>query len=270
MSTTPSAFTARFSKLFVRVLACATTLAVLVMAPSVSHATMITQEFASGPFDTDLYTDNSGVGPYGVNPVTNVPYTPFTQFNPTLGTLNSVTVTLKGDISSILTYTNMTPVSPNPGDNVTVTTNAHLNIDFSFFDAKGTSGVEGDDALLYQVLGLSTSTVALSDAPGGSGDSKTATASLSKTLTYNTVGGVAPFKGTGSFFYFVTTGNGSVTSTNGNARVRAQTQGSWDITLAYDYTPSSPVPEPSSMALLGLGCAALACCRRFRRARARQ
>lgn len=183
------------------------------------------------------------------------------QFDGSLGTLNSVIISLTGSINQSL-------VAENIGGSADALTPV----------AGGTLRFrQGGSVVLNQVLPTTSGTTFFATAFDGT-DDKAGTsgvnfgilsASASNTVTLTDPADLAGFIGAGflSNYDLRAIGNGMIESDNGNISQIIQTEAMASVTLSYEYTKAQnpdpqPVPEPASMALIGLGALGLAAVRR--------
>jgi hypothetical protein len=175
----------------------------------------------------------------------------FTQFDPGLGTLNSVTLALNADLSSSGTLAN----TSNATKVFTLTENAAAGLTGGGFnlDAPLLTG-SGQ----YTVLGKSANAPASIALSGDGADS----GALSS--------GLAAFIGNGAVdFTFTRAADFDLNPNSGTLDLASSIWG--DATLTYNYTAATPkvgpVPEPASWAMLILGFASLGGVLRHRRQR---
>lgn len=167
------------------------------------------------------------------------------QFDTSLGTLNSVTLSLGDSLAQTLMYENLN----GPG---TIT-----------FEIAGVSKT-GCDFVLKFTGGSTLLADAIDNTPtysytaydgvmdfgGTSGGTYLINLSQLAGSLY-TGAGMSPFIGTGSLsFDAVATGRSAYRMTGGNGAVGVMTSAGANVTLVYDYTP---VPEPATFGLLSLG-----------------
>lgn len=169
------------------------------------------------------------------------------EFNPTLGTLNSITFTLNGDVSGSVKVENtgssaatvnsalaatLTLERPDTTQLVVVLPKATFTDSLSAFD--GTIDFGGTSGVTHSGISASTSQV-------------------SATLTDAT--DLALFKGTGILSLPAVAVGSSAANGGGNLVAQFISDAGASASVTYDYTPGTPAttPEPSSMALMGLG-----------------
>lgn len=163
----------------------------------------------------------------------------FPQFNPSLGTLTSVSLSLTGSISTTLTVNN-TSLSASSGT-------AKTEVQFSVGQALG---------LTDPVIDLFSPTYAYTLAPGGSSSSGLLTKTGSSSDTYTLGSILAAFTGVGNIVLPASTFTQTLlANTGGNTASSQVTDASLTGTVVYNYTA---VPEPTSLAIAGLAAAALA------------
>jgi hypothetical protein len=205
----------------------------------------------------------------------------FNKFDPTQGTLNSVTldmsytsnrqvtITFTGPSAASVTTSSLSNPSQggtisigNPGA-TTSTAGSLLSatlpvLKYSVNDSTNTSG----QTTVYSTTGaagtLPLQAFNTSGAPVSSSQSGTASTTL-------TGAQLALFTGSGQVGLPVFATNPMTqTATDQTAKASVQTLDGVSLTLTYNYTPNA-VPEPSSVALLGLGGGGILLVRRFRR-----
>lgn len=169
-------------------------------------------------------------------------------FDTNLGTLNSVTLTLNGGMTTTIDLSNSAAQSQ--------TARGTGTVDLSF-----TSSLAGLD-LSAVLLNLTATTGLQTLAPGASASfgplTDTDTIALTPTAAlFGAAGG-----GTFSISCESFSGLG-VSGGGGNVAASQTTTAGCGASIAYDYTPTTnKVPEPASMALVGLGMMGLAAIRR--------
>ncbi len=170
------------------------------------------------------------------------------QFDPSLGTLNSVTVTLNAALDQTLGYENEDGAnrmiqfywSPAAGGNKT-------GCDYSLSFTGGSLDTYINNAPKYTNIPQFDGVV---DYAGTSGYSQEFLLNQSANNVY-TDGAMSPFVGTGSVAFDASANGWLYTSyTGGNMAVECITLAGAGVTVSYDYTP---IPEPATMCLLGLG-----------------
>ena len=228
-----------------RLIRCATiALAALFLATCVmvspAHAASIT---TSQTLSIPATQTNWGPGTSGVGPLV------FSKFDPTLGTLNSV------QISMAYTF------------------NHDINLTFgspSTLSEKTTGSqivVEGPGGGVYLTGTPNPVSQELANSAGPYPFTKTfPTASVSNTtapLTLTSPADLALYTahtaGETVSLPVLAQSNSAFSSSTGNGQGQIKTTASAKVTVSYTYTP---VPEPSTLAILGLGCAAILALRR--------
>ncbi|MDR3638164.1 MAG: choice-of-anchor E domain-containing protein [Isosphaeraceae bacterium] len=179
----------------------------------------------------------------------------FNQFNPSLGTLTSVSVSVSYDFIHTSTITFYTP---------------------------GTIGTSATENTISVTL-PNGQTIASGTAPDYSSSTKfdPSTMSLNKSITLapkTDMGSLGPVSLTSSTDLALFTGSGTISipvlasslagqsTNNANCGARVTTEAGAKVTISYTYTPHPAVPEPSSVVLLGLGGCGLFLYRRRRQA----
>jgi hypothetical protein len=155
----------------------------------------------------------------------------FPQFNPSLGTLTSVTLDLSGGLDTVLTITNTSPEA----------SNGHAETHMHIFVTG--SGVNTSDIAMYSP-NFNYNLLA-----GGSVNSGTLSQTGTDSDVYTAAALLTAFTGGSNIVLDASTFTETVLTNNGgNTAADQVTSANLAGTVTYDYTP-----EPATMALLGLG-----------------
>lgn len=165
------------------------------------------------------------------------------QFNPALGRLDSVTLTLQGDLLADAAFENRSAGAAT----ITLSLDALLSL------------LRPDGSSLLTVLPklLQSELVAAydgrTDYDGASGSSYTGlTASNTNSVSYFNPADLALFIGTGTINSTLADNSNAVASGSGNLRALFDTWISASLMVTYNYSAHT-VPEPGALALMGLG-----------------
>ena len=167
------------------------------------------------------------------------------QFNPALGTLNSVTIDLGGNLSQTFRFENM---STSSGGTITFSNGQTTGCKY---ELKYTGG---SNLLLLDILNTPSYSFGVYDGAmdfGGT-SGKTAIAGQIDSFfdVFTDISTLSAFTGTGTInLDAIATGRSYWQTTSGNIIVGVSTMAGTDISVTYDYT----IPEPATICLLGLG-----------------
>lgn len=206
------------------------------MLRSAFAATALTALMSSAAFAATLeYSDSVALQLTNFSDTASV-----AQFDPTLGTLNSVMVTLEGVVNGSARGENIGPSPVQIGLNLSATVSAALGattlvtviptanqvFNASAFD--GTLDFGGTSGATYDPLsGSETDSVTLTDA-----------------------GDLAAFLGNGTIDFTVAATGSSFATGGGNVVTAFNTNAGGTVTVKYDYTELAPIPLPAGGVLL--------------------
>jgi hypothetical protein len=166
----------------------------------------------------------------------------FQQFNPSLGTLDSVTLNLSGQISTVLMIQN----------NAASSSSGHDSTDVSFF-VDDTDDNIGAASTPFPEMDPDTTHYDYSLAAGDSVTTPTLTGSGTFSQAYTEAAILTEFTGTGSFALDANTSTFTDLSNNGGNTSDSQTtQAGLTGSVEYTYTATA-APEPGTYSLLALG-----------------
>jgi len=211
-------------------------LAVLALGASFAAANFITESAWYPSSSTMFATDWTGVSPEDIS---------LAKFNPALGTLNNVTLTLYAnmDSSGNVKNNNLNTVTVNEYD-------SSLRVEIL---APGTT-VPANNFTSWL---LAAYPVLVTVTPGylAAGQSvafSDTNSSASASTTYST--GLGAFEGGGLLvFPLYTTTHTIADLTGGNLDLTQSTEAQAEATITYNYTPTNLVPEPATLSMLGFG-----------------
>jgi len=170
----------------------------------------------------------------------------FPQFNPSLGTLNRVTLDLSGGFTTVLTVQNSSPTGSSGS--------AWTEIQFRVQD--------GGNNLTAPEMDLFSNAFGYSLGAGGSVTSGTLSKNGSSSDTYTAGVVLAEFTGLGSIVLPASTFTQTLlANTGGNTGASQVTRAQLTGSVTYDYTPSVP-DGGATMILLGMALAGTALLRR--------
>ena len=187
-----------------------------------------------------------------------------TQFNPALGTLNSVTFNISSTVSALIKFENLDTGNPN-----SITANLNFEVDFSAPDGSS-------DSLFFSDSSVNSGTLA-ANTNGGNPDGYTGADSFTTTATYPADSNLRATDSFGSgvdFSYFMGAGTFDLTADalataqgstlDDNFAALINTSADAQATVIYDYE-AAQTPEPATFLISGCSIFGLVLYRRKRR-----
>ncbi len=223
--------------------------AVAMAVPSFLYASTLTYETVPATTSIPLTTTDweSGSG------TPSVPFLDIPQFDTSLGTLNSVTLTLTGSLNTRLTVQNITGLLAELGLGSPESSSGSVS-------TQSVVTVSDPSDLLSQTFNIISPSFSYAGLPGTTDSSSIArsgplAATMSGSDTYTDPTLLAEFSGLGSVQLSASTNTGTLLfNTGGNSISSQETSAGLSATVTYNYTsPITVTPEPSTIALLGVG-----------------